>query len=99
MVCHPNTESYKDFTLNQVYLRHESEKKQMHVSMVLEVEQGTFTLLVFTTIRGMADLCKRYLSRPAELISIKKGEDYSTTMTWIGSKVSLALLRSALLCL
>ena len=55
------------------------------------VEQGTFTLLVFTTTGGMADECKRYHSRLAEFISFKKGEDY---MTWIRSKVSFTLPRS-----
>ena len=65
----------------------------------LEVEQGTFTPLVFTTTGGLAIECKRFHSRLAELIAIKKGEEYSTTMSWIRSKVSFALLRSALLCL
>ena len=98
-VCHPNAKSYKDLTLNQIYLQYENEKKRMHASRVLEVEQGTFSLLVFTPTGGMADECKRYHSRLDELISIKKEHDYSTTMTWIRSKVCFALLRSALLCL
>ena len=38
-------------------------------------------------------------SRLAELVSTKKGEDYSTKMSWIRAKVSFALLRSALLYL
>ena len=68
----------------------------MYASRVLE---GSFTPLVFITTGGMADECKRYHSRLAELLSTKKGEDYSTTMSWIRAKVSFALLRSALLCL
>ena len=71
----------------------------MYASRLLEVEQETFTPLVLTTAGGMADECKRYHSRLAELTSIKKGEDYTSTMTWIKSKVSFALLRAALLCL
>ena len=31
-----------------------------------------------------------------ELLSTKKGDDYSTTMSWIRAKASFALLRSAL---
>ena len=98
-VCHPNAESSKDLTLKQIYLQHENEKKRMYTSRVLEVEQGTFTTLVFTATGGMADECKRYNSRLAEITSIKKGKDYSTPMTRIKSKVSFVLLRSALLCL
>ena len=65
----------------------------------MEVEQGTFTPLVFTSTGGMADECKRFHSRLAELLALKKGDDYATTISWIRAKVSFAILRSALLCL
>ena len=55
----------------------------MFASRVLEVEQGFFIPLVFITNRGMADEWKRYHSRLAKLLSTKKGEDYSNTMSWI----------------
>ena len=66
---------------------------------VTEIEQGTFTPLVFTTTGGMADECLRYHSRLAELLSAKKQESYATTISWVRAKVSFAILRSALLCL
>jgi len=65
----------------------------------MEVEPATFTPLVFTTTRGIAAECRRYHSRLAELLADKKGEEYATTISWIRTKVSLAILRSALLCL
>ena len=43
--------------------------------------------------------CARYHARLAELFAIKKGETYSTTVSWIRAKVSFALLRGAFLCL
>ena len=98
-VFHPNPESYKDLTIQQIYPKHEDEKKRLYANRVLEVERGTFKPLVFTTTGGMADECKRFHNRLAELIFIKKGEEYSTTISWIRSKVFFALLRSALLCL
>ena len=98
-VCHPNADSYRDLTPNQVYKRHEDEKKRKYAFRVLEVEQGTFTPLVFTTTGGMSDECQRYHSRLAELISAKKQENYATTMSWIRTKVSFAILRTALVCL
>ena len=73
-VCHPNADSYKDLTPEQVYRLHENEKKRI-------VQQASFTPLVFTTTGGMGRECLRYHSRLAELISIKKGEDYAKTMT------------------
>ena len=64
------------------------------------MEQGTFTPLVFTSTGGMADECKRFQSRRlAELLALKKGDDYAITISWIRAKVSFATLRSALLCL
>ena len=46
--------------LNQIYRQHETEKKRQYASRVLEVEQATFTPLVFSTTGGMAAECKRY---------------------------------------
>ena len=85
-VCHPNADSYKDLTPEQVYCLHENEKKRMYERRVLEVERASFTPLVFTTTGGMGRECLRYHSRLEELISIKKGEDYAKTMTWIRGK-------------
>ena len=42
-VHHPNGESYKDLSPQQIYRQHENEKKRMHASQVMEVEQATFT--------------------------------------------------------
>ena len=98
-VCHPNADSYKDLELHQVYKIHENEKRRLYARRVLEIEQGTFTPLVFTTTGGMGKECMRYHSRLAELVAMRKGEDYATTMSWIRARISFALLRSALTCL
>ena len=98
-VCHPNADSYREMTPQQIYKQHETEKKRQYSSLVMEIEHGTFTPLVFTTTDGMADECRRYHCRLAELISTKKGEPYAATISWIRTKVSFAILRGALLCL
>ena len=67
-MCHPKADSYRDFTSKQIYTKHENEKKRQYAERVMEIEQGTFTPLVFTTTGGMADECVRYHSRLAELI-------------------------------
>ena len=56
-VCHPNADSYKDLNPKQIYRQHENEKKCMYANRVMEVEQATFTPLVFTTTGGMAEEC------------------------------------------
>ena len=40
-----------------------------------------------------------YHSRLAQLIAIKKGEQYAKTISWIRTRTSFALLRSALVFL
>ena len=95
----PNADSYKELSPKQIYKLHEEEKKQKYASRIIDVENGTFTPLVFTTTAGMSQECQRYHSRLAKLISSKKLEDYATTITWIRTKVSFAILWSALVCL
>jgi len=90
--CHPNVESYKDLTP-----QHENEKKRIYSSRLMEVEQATFTPLMVTTTGGIAPECQVYHKRLAELLSAKKVEDYSTTMSWIRTRISFAILRTSLL--
>ena len=97
-VCHPNPDSHKNLTPEQIYKLHENDKKRLHSSRVLEVERGTFTPLVFTTTGGISDECQHYHSRLAELLAVKKQESYASTITWIRTLVSFAILRSALVC-
>ena len=70
-------------------------QKALYSPRVLEVEWGTFTPLVFTTTGGMSDECQRYHIRLAELLAVKKQESYASTIAWIRTRVSFAILRSA----
>ena len=68
----------------------------MYAIGVLEVEQGSLTPMVFTTTERMAGECKRYHSRLAELLSTKKGEDYSTTsQDWPSAVIARVLNKNA----
>ena len=97
-VCYHNANSYRDLDLKQIYKQHENDKRP-YTQRVMDVEQGTSTPLVSTTTGGMGEECMRYHNRLAELVTAKKGEDYATTVSWIRSKVSFAILMSTLLCL
>ena len=65
----------------------------------MEIQQGTFTPLVFITTGRMADECVKYHSRLAKLIANKKGESYSRAISWIRAKVSFDIVRAAILWL
>ena len=56
-ICHPNSDSYKEFSPKQINKLHEDEKKRKYASRIIEVENGTFTPLVFTTTGGMSQEC------------------------------------------
>ena len=86
-VCHPNADSYKNLTPEQIYKLHENDKKRLYPSRVLEVERGTFTPLVFTTTGAMSGECQRYHSRLAELLAVKKQESYASTIAWIRTRL------------
>ena len=64
-VCHPNADSYRDLDLKQIYKQLENDKKRLYTQRVMDVEQGTFTPLVFTTTGGIGEECKRYHNRLA----------------------------------
>ena len=90
-VCHPNADAYRDLNAKQIYRIHENEKKRKYNSRVTEIEQGTFTPLVFTTTGGMADECLRYHSRLAELLGSLRYGDYGLRTT---AERALSFVRS-----
>ena len=90
---------YRDLERQQIHRLHENEKKRQYSSRVLDIEHGTFTPLILTTTGGMGKECLNYHSRLAELTAIKKGEDYTKTISWIRARICFALLRSALIFL
>jgi len=95
-LCHPNANSCNDLTSKLLYKQQEQKKKRKYVIRVIEVEQGTFTLLVSSTTGGMGEEFIRYHYRLAELLAIQKIQTYSTTISWIRARVSFALLSGAL---
>ena len=50
---HPNAPSYRNSSIPSVYHHHELQKKQEYGKRVQEVEQASFTPLVFSTTGGM----------------------------------------------
>ena len=48
-VMHPNSPSYMDKPIEQVFLTHENEKKNHYLERVLQIEKGSFTPIVLST--------------------------------------------------
>ena len=98
-IFHPNSPSYKDKEIGQIYKQHEQEKKRKYNQRIVQVERATFTPLVFSTTGGMAPECARYHKKVAELIANKTKEEYSKVVNHIRTRVRFTLLKSTLLAI
>ena len=58
------------------------------------MEQRCFTSLVFSANGGMGHECKKFYSVLAEIITIKRKQEYCLTMSWLQRKISFSLTRS-----
>ena len=61
------------------------------------MENGTFTPLVFSVHGGMGQECRMFYKRLSSLLSEKRGENYSMVASWVRTRTSFSLLRSALM--
>ena len=75
----------------------EQEKKRAYNDRIIEVENGTFTPLVFGTNGAMGDECKKFNKELALKLSNTRSENYSSTMNWIRTRLNFRIIRSALL--
>lgn len=94
-----NAQRHRNLHLQKCYKRNEDEKKRTYNERVLEVENATFTPLVFATNGGMARECKIFFKRLAQMISEKRDTEYSAAANFIRTKISFSLLRSTLMCI
>ncbi len=95
-ILNPNAPSYRGTKLSACYRRHEREKRRAYEQRILEVEQGSFTPLVFSTSGGMGRGATVAYKHLASLISIKREQPYSTVMSWLRCRLSFSLLRSTI---
>ena len=98
-VFHPNAPSYRNSSIPSVYRRHELQKKREYGERVREVEQASFTPLVFSTTGGMGGEALTFYRRLADMLSRHSSTSYSGTLVWIRCTLSFSLLRSATMCI
>ena len=98
-VFNPLARKYSNTSISKAYESNEKEKKRKYNQRVLEVEQGSFTPLVFNAMGGMGREAQAFYKRLAQQIADKKKSDYQTTATCIRRKISFALMNSVIMCL
>ena len=95
-VMHPNSPSYVNKDIAQVFKAHEQEKKRTYNERIIQVEKGSFTPIVVSTFGGMGGEAESYHKRLAQLISEKRNEAYSHVVNYIRTRLRFCLLKSVL---
>ena len=98
-VFNPLPQTYRQQSLSKVHLKQEQEKKKLYNERVLQVQHGTFTPLVFSSMGGMARECDILFSKLAAKVAEKRDINESEATTFIRTKLSFALVRATHLCL
>ena len=89
--------SYRNQKLSTAFNANEREKKRNYAQRVVHVEYGSFTPLVFTPYGESSRETEKFISVLASSIAEKRKMAISITTNLIRSKLSFALLRSAIL--
>jgi hypothetical protein len=98
-IFHPCAPSYMSKSVNQLYAENERSKKRAYNARVINIEKATFVPLVFSTHGGMAPECRTFVKRVASKIAYKRGEEYSSIINHLTTRLRFSLLRSILLML
>ena len=97
-VFNPHAPSNKASAPAALYQRQEKEKRRSYEERITQIEQGSFSPLVFSTSGGMGHTATTVYRRIAAMISEKK-QDYGQTVKWLRCRLSYALLRSSIMCI
>ena len=99
-VFNPHVQSNRANELKVMYAKHEKEKRiRLYERRILGNELASFTHLVFSVTRGMANECGLFYRRLASMISSKRNQPYSQTLNWIQCSISFILLHSSIQCI
>ena len=88
----PYQKVYARQSPDQILETNANEKKRQYCQRVLEVENATFTPLIFTTNEGMGHECRAFYCRVAKLLAEKWDTQASQTIAWVRTRLSFALI-------
>ena len=98
-VFYPHASSYLSKSFSSLCATCERTKKNEYNDRVIQVEQGTFTPLVFSSCGGMGDEATLAIKKLATALAEKKCENYSKVIGLLRCRIAFALMRSASVCL
>ena len=94
-VFNPLATSNNQITISTCFRSHDREKCHVYEQRAHEVEQGSFTTLVFSALGGVSRPTEITYKRLASLLATKK----IIIISFIRCRLSFSLLRSAIMCL
>ena len=86
-------------SLQGCFTNNEKEKKRQYNTRVLQVENRSFSPLVFNINGRMSWEASKCYSRIAEMLCEKHDEHHLLTMFWMRRKPSFSLMRSIIMCI
>ena len=98
-VFNPLAPSYKSSSIQSLYKRFDAQRKNKYVERITEIEKGTFTPLVFSTIGGCGKEAQCFIKKLTEKIVIKQNCNISKAANLLKTKLSFCIIRSTVLCL
>ena len=97
-VFNPFAQTHLQSSLAKCFDTNEREKKRKYNQRVIQLEHGTFSPLIFTPYGGVSWETEHFIKTLSAKLTEKRDMPYSIVINWMRSKISFALLRSAILC-
>lgn len=80
-ITHVNSASQKAKSTATIFRQHKETEKREYLQRVLEMQNGSFTPLVFGTNGGVGDECQRFLSHLSSRLATKAVDSYAEVCT------------------
>ena len=98
-VTNTNSDSQVHLSPDKIFRKHELEKKRNYNQRIMNIEQGTFTPLIFSINGGEGAESLAFHRHIAEKIAQKTEDRFEHVITWIRTKLSFLILRAGLMCI
>ena len=98
-VFNPLARIYMNQSLESAFKTNENNKKRKYNNRIIQVEKGSFTPVVLSSLGGMGVESGRFLSKVIELVSTKKKLEHSVVSIYIRTKISFELVQSQISCI
>ena len=98
-VFNPFAKSHLKNSLDSVFRSNETSKKKAYNSRVIQVEHGTFTPVVMSSMGGFGKETTKFVSKLVEKMAEKKDLEASQVASYIRTKLSFELVRSQVNCI